>query len=256
MRYLTKNLSILLISLTYFMTVPVVSAEVINLAVANSTCKAIKKVGELFKKQHNVQLNFQCKSSGRLAKGLVGDSIHADIYISANRKWMDFMLDNNLIKAEHISSPWSNTLVVAVPKNSLIELTEWQQLESNAIKKIFIGDPSTAPFGRYTKQAMQSTGLWSSIRDKLETRKHITLLADSLADADDKTVGILFYSNITDKLRVIYSIDSTWHQPINYYIGVVGKAAEQSLVNELFAFIQGAEAQAVFIESGFKINTP
>ena len=251
-----SKMVLLLSPLLVFFSIISVHADDLTLAVANSTCNATKKIGAIFEKQQHVQINYLCKSSGRLAKGLRGGSITADIYISANRKWMDYMLDSDLITPEQVTSTWGNKLVVATRNDSDLELAQWDELTSDKIKTILIGDPGTAPFGRYAKEALQSTGLWLRTRNKIETKKHITLLADILAQSDKNTVGILFLSNITDKLRIIYTIDKSWHSPIRYYMAPVGKAANQRQVTELLDFIQGPEGQEIFREQGFLINTP
>lgn len=241
--------------LVFFPGIPVY-AEELNLAVANSTCNAIKRVGSLFEKQHQIRINYICKSSGRLAKGLHGGSINADIYISANRKWMDYMLDNKLVIPDQVSSTWGNQLVVATRKDSELKINQWDELALEKVGTILIGDPGTAPFGRYAKEALQSTGLWSRIRNKIETKKHITLLADTLAESDKDTIGILFFSNTTDKLRTIYLVDASWHSPIRYFMAPVRTTAVKKQVAALLEFIQNSSAQEIFLEEGFLLNTP
>jgi molybdate transport system substrate-binding protein len=229
-------------------------AETLNLAVANSTCKAIKQVGEMYTKETGISINYLCKSSGRLAKGLNGNTVQADIYISANKKWMDFMIEHGLVDARHVISPWGNKLAVAVPASSSLHMEDWQGLAGEDVKTILLGDPGTAPFGRYAKEALKHTGLWSEVREKIVTKKHITLLADTLAESDANTVGILFVSNVSDKLKIIYLIDESWHSPIYYFMGPVGNATEKPEVMDFISFIQGEKSIAIFSNSGFRIN--
>jgi len=230
------------------------SAETLNLAVANSTCKAIKQVGEIYAQETGININYLCKSSGRLAKGLNGNTIQADIYISANKKWMDFMIEHGLIDVSHVTSPWGNKLVVAVPVSSSLHMEDWQDLAGEDVKTILLGDPGTAPFGRYAKEALKDTGLWSKVRGKVVTKKHITLLADTLAESDANTVGILFVSNVSDKLKIIYPVDESWHSPIYYFVGPVGSATEKPEAMDFISFIQGEKSMAIFSNSGFRIN--
>jgi molybdate transport system substrate-binding protein len=230
------------------------SAGEINMAVANSTCETIKNVGKLFEQRTGTTINYLCKSSGRIAKALHGGSITADIYISASLEWMEYMFDNGMVKPENVTSPWGNTLVVASRKDSPLEISEWEELASNKVNTILIGDPGTAPFGRYAKQSLEFSGLWERVRGKIETKKHITLLADTLADADDITVGILFASNVTDKHKKIYSIDESWHIPIRYYMAPVKDAATNPSVVDYLDFIQGKESAEIFRSAGFKLD--
>jgi len=229
-------------------------ASELNLAVANSTCSAIKKVGQLFEQRNSTSINYICKSSGRLAKGLNGNTITADIYISANRKWMDYMIENRLVEGDDVISPWGNKLVVATKKDSQLQISEWSMLTSNEVRKILIGDPGTAPFGRYAKEALQSTDIWEKVKYKIETKKHITLLAETLADSDVNTVGILFASNITARLRKIYAVNNAWHSPIRYYMAPIKGSDKKDEVLALLEFIQESKAQEIFRAAEFKVD--
>jgi len=245
---------VILIGVSGVLSITSVHAGVLNLAVANSTCLAIKEVGKIFEDRNNIKINYICKSSGRLAKGLNGNAIKADIYISANQKWMDYMIKNDLVQADKVTSPWGNELVVATRKDSTLSLIDWPELASDKVKSILIGDPGTAPFGRYAKQAMQSTGIWDDVKNKIETKKHITLLAETLADADANTVGILFASNINEQHRLIYSVNTSWHPPIRYYMAPVKNTEENNNVDSLLKFIHGDEAREVFQSAKFKVD--
>lgn len=231
-------------------------AENITVAVANSTCTAMHKLGELFQQQSGHTISYQCKASGLLAKGLKGGAISADIYVSASKKWMDFMTEAGMVSAQNVVTPWGNELVVAAAKNSRIEISDWKELASPKVKTILIGDPGTAPFGRYAKQAMEHTGIWEQAKSKITTKKHITLVADTLAKADDSTVGILFSSNTTAKHRVLLRVDASWHSPIRYYAAPLKGSEGRASANDLLRFMQGKEAQAIFSAAGFKVYAP
>ena len=201
----------------------VVYGSELTLAVANSTCTAIKEVGKLFEKQSDTTINYICKSSGRLAKGLNGGTIKADAYISANQKWMDYMINKNMVHKENVTSPWGNELVVASQANSQLVMNDWSDIAADKVQAILIGDPGTAPFGRYAKEALQSTGMWQKVRMKIQTKKHITLLANTLADSNANTVGILFASNIDKRHKKLYSVNKSWHSSIRYYMAPLGE---------------------------------
>lgn len=255
-KFPTTPFSISIISfVVLLMSATHAQAEELTLAVANSTCKAIKKIGDLYQQTHSdIALTYICKSSGRLAKGLRGNAIEADIYVSANRDWMDYMIDADLVSPTQVAQPWGNELVVATPLNSKITDFKWEDLDSDKVETILIGDPSTAPFGRYGKQALATTELWKKVRHKIQTKKHITLLVNTLAEAPPTTVGILFPSNINESVRMLHTIDPTWHAPIRYYLAPLTKEHPKNNVASFLRFIQGDEGQAVFLDQGFKLT--
>ena len=243
----------LLIVITLF---PIAQAGELKLALANSTCAAMKKVGHLYRDNQTVKLTYICKSSGLLAKGLSGGALSADIFISANRKWMDFVVKNGLVALEQVSSPWGNALVVATPKSSSIQHLDWQDLASDKVTTILLGDPSTAPFGRHSKEALEASGMWGRVKGKIETRKNIELLADSLGTSNANTVGILFKTNLTNQLRQLLTVNTSLHKPIRYYMAPLKTAERNAEVTDFLDFMQSHAVNEIFEAEGYTVNAP
>jgi molybdate transport system substrate-binding protein len=235
---------------------PAAQAGGMKLALANSTCAAMQKVGELYRASRTVELSYICKSSGLLAKGLSGGALEADIFISANRRWMDFVVANDLVASDQVVSPWGNVLVVATPINSALQQLSWQELASDKVAKILFGDPSTAPFGRHAKEALKASGLWNRVRGKVETRKNIELLATSLGDASSGTVGILFQTNLTDRLRQLLVVDKDLHKPIRYYMAPLKTRQGNADVQDFIEFMQSGDVNGIFEAAGYVVGAP
>lgn len=232
------------------------SAETIHVAAANSTCSALQQLGKLFEQRSGHHIICQCKSSGLLAKGLKGGAISADIYISASKDWMDFMTDAGMIKVAQVKSPWGNELVVATAKSSPLALSGWAELATPKVKTILIGDPGLTPLGRYAKEAMQHSAIWEQTKTKVVTKKHMTLLADILAESDGSTIGIMFRSNVTASHRVLFKVDETWHTPIRYYAAPLNSATQRAIVMEFLRFLLSKDAQMIFAAEGFRVYAP
>ncbi len=233
--------------------VSVAAAAELRLAIANSTCDAMKQVGDLYQAANPVRFSFICKSSGLIAKGLRGGALSADLFISADKEWMDFLVDKDLVERKQVSSPWGNALVLATQKASTLELRELDDLALDKVTEILIGDPSTAPFGRYTKDALEAAGLWDRVKGKIRTRKNIELLAESLGSASPGTVGILFRTNLTDRLRTIQTIDRKLHEPIRYYMAPLKTSSQNPDVQGLLKFLDSPPARAIFKSERFEL---
>lgn len=228
----------------------------LTLALANSTCKAMVQVEALYREAHPVQFTHICKSSGLLAKGLRGGALHADIFVSADREWMDFAVENGLVAPNRVASAWGNVLVVASPKNSAIQRLDWPGLASGKVTTILIGDPSTAPFGRHAKEALEASGLWDRVKHKIQTRKNIELLAESLATSGPGTVGILFKTHLTDQLQPLHTIDRKLHSPIRYYMAPLNSSAGNEEVTAFLKFLQGQAVKDILRAEGFDVSAP
>lgn len=233
---------------------PAAQAGEIRLALANSTCSAMEKAGDLYRANNPVKFTYICKSSGLLAKGLRGGALNADLFVSADHEWMDFAVANGLVAPDQVSSPWGNTLVVATPKGSPMQRLDWQDLASDKVTAILIGDPSTAPFGHYAKESLEASKLWDRVKDKIQTRKNIELLADSLATSSAGTVGILFKTHVTDQLRQLHSVKKTLHKPIRYYVAPLKATERNADVAGFLKFIQSKAVKDIFEAEGFDVG--
>jgi molybdate transport system substrate-binding protein len=249
----------LFISLILFLAVAFFSsarAGELKLALANSTCGAMEKVFDIYRASHEVKFTTTCKSSGLLAKGLRGGVLNADIFVSADREWMDFAVENGLVTPDRIFSAWGNALVVAAPRNGPVQALEWRDLASDKVTAILIGDPSNAPFGRYAKEALEATGLWERVRGKIRTHKNMELLVDSLATSSPGTVGFLFKSNLTNQLRQLHSVNKTLHKPIRYYMAPLKASMENVEVTDFLRFMQSSAVKNIFQAEGFDVSAP
>lgn len=235
---------------------PLARAGELTLALANSTCAVMNKVGDLYRANHPVRITYLCKSSGLLAKGMRGGALNADIFVSADRGWMDFALENGLVAADRVSSPWGNSLVVASPKGSPLQRLDLQALASDQVAVILIGDPSNAPFGRHAKEALEASGLWEAVKHKIQTRKNIELLAESLAAASPDTVGLLFKTNLTDRLRQLHVVKQSLHQPIRYYMAPLNASAANAEIAGFLEFMQSKAAMDICSAEGFDASAP
>jgi molybdate transport system substrate-binding protein len=233
-----------------------VRAGELTLALANSTCDAMKRVGDLYRASHPGGFTYICKSSGLLAKGLRGGALKADLFVSADREWMDYAIGHGLVNADTVSSPWGNALVVAAPRTSPLQRIDWQDLASDQVRVILIGDPSTAPFGRHAKEALESSGLWDRVKHKIQTRKNIELVAASLAASGPDTVGIMFKSNLTDQLRSLHAIDRTLHNPIRYHMAPLTAAAGNAALAPFVKFMHSPAVRDIFQAEGFDVSPP
>lgn len=232
---------------------PLQAAE-LRLALANSTCPVMNKVVEAYRARSNDRFTLICKSSGLLAKGLHGGALHADIFLSADREWMDFAVEQGLVAANQVTSPWGNTLVIAVPKTSPIQRLDWDALATDRVGVLLIGDPSNAPFGRHAKEALEAAGLWDKVKSKVETRKNIELLGESLAAAGPTTVGILFRTNLTDALRPLFTVSTGLHEPIRYTVAPLQASTGKPEVAAFLEFLHGKIARDIFRADGFSVS--
>jgi molybdate transport system substrate-binding protein len=242
--------------LTIFYLVSIAStarSETLHVAVADSMCGVMHKTGKAFFKQTGISITFTCKSSGLLFKGMRAGVIKADFYISANREWMNKTVNIGLIDQADITSPWGNKLIVAVLRQSTLEIRSLDDLASENIKKVIIGDPGKAPFGRYAKQTLENAGLWDQVKQKTASREKISLAIEMLEGESVSTVALLYASNLTQKLRTAFVIPTVGHDHIRYFTAPLKASVKNDALAQFTAFLRNRETSQLLAEAGFLV---
>src|SRR6185312_12749793 len=117
----------------------------------------------------------------------------ADIFISADLDWMDYLAKKNLIQLETRANLLGNQLVLIAPANSTIQLgiaPNFPLAQALGNGRLAIADPSGVPAGKYGKAALEALGVWSSVADKLAPAENVraTLL---LVSRGETPLGIV-----------------------------------------------------------------
>lgn len=238
-------------------------ADNITVSAASSLSPSLLEIKSLFEKQTNHTVTFNFAASSVLARQIeYGFSSH--LYISANQKWIDYLIEKTKLDKQSRTPLVANELVLAssltakafpkkVPKKKPKKESEKEhkkglkeETESNfeaekerlifhlsTLKKLghplIIADASHVPLGEYTKQALTNVHLFSSMKSLFipsnDARSALAFLERGQAD-----YGILYRSDAeaSKKVRIQQYVPLQLHGPINYYLVKVCCAQSQS----------------------------
>lgn len=223
---------------------------------AGSTITAITEVGDLFNKQGNEKCVISCAASSTLAKQ-IAQGAPADIFISANPKWMDYLSEKGLIEPETRLDLLGNRLVLIAPisNDSLIEITPGLDLAGLLGKeRMAMGDPDHVPGGIYGKQALMTLGMWDDIKDRVAPMKDVRA-ALVMVERGETPFGIVYSTDarISEKVRIVDAFPETSHPPITYPGAIVAEKKSPA-TKKLMSFLQSPKARAVFLKYGFTVK--
>ncbi len=230
--------------------------ETVTVFAAASTTDALTSVGDLFLQRGMGKVIFSFASSSTLAKQIERGA-PAQVFLSADREWMDYLAARKLIKPGSRFDLLGNRLVLIAPKNSALEpqslvgMDLWGILGSG---RLAMGDPDHVPAGKYAKAALQKLGLWSDAEKRL-ARGDSVRAALALVERGEAPLGIVYSTDaaITTKVRVIAAFAEDSHSPIVYPIALVA-GGEASLAQKFIDFLKGPEARKIFEDSGFLVR--
>jgi len=227
----------------------------ITVFAAASTIDVLREAGRRFEKATGIEVVFSFDSSSNLARQIkVGSP--ADVYISADEKWMDDVAAAGAIRKETRADLFANDLVLIAPATvPKFEVQMTGNFDFNVslpqIKRIAVGDPEHVPAGRYAKQSLASLGWWDAVKPLLISAQDVRA-ALRLVEMDEADAGIVYSTDAmaSDKVVVIARFPDDSHDPIRYPIAQCSDLAEAARFIE---FLRSAEMVAVFEQAGFRM---
>jgi molybdate transport system substrate-binding protein len=232
-------------------------SEVMVFAAA-STTNAVTEIGKLYSERQLGRVTPSFASSSTLAKQIASGA-PADVYISANKKWMDFLAERKLIDQKSRLDLLGNRIVLIAPASSpltSIDVAPGFALASFLGKdgRLSTGDPEHVPAGMYGKKALENLGVWDQVKDRLAPMKDVRA-ALVLVERAEAPVGLVYATDaaISKKVRVVGTFPASSHPPIVYPVAIVagGKAeAAKGFID----FLRSPESRAVFEKYGFVVR--
>ena len=261
MKFPEKILPILLvIVLILFETFFSVTAaeEDLTLFAAASTTNAITEVVKIYKVRGLGNIKTSFASSSTLAKQ-IANGAPADIFLSANEKWMDYLENSGTIKKESRFDLLGNHIALIVPSQSSvqsIDITQGLDILSLLGKdgRLAIGDPAHVPAGIYGKQALEALGFWNRISSRIAPMKDVRS-ALVMVERSETPLGLVYTTDaaVSKKVRVAGVFPSDCHPSIVYPIAIVSGGKYDAGVSFL-DFLKTPDAREVFIKYGFEVK--
>jgi len=258
-----KNYYIFFLLVTVFLTYNssiLYAKEKVLIFSAASTTDALTEVCNLFNENPDIRAVPSFASSSTLAKQ-IQNGAPADIFISANIKWMDFLEKNKLITKNSRFDLLSNKLAMIAPVNSKINLKIVPQLPlikylDNGF--IAMGDPDHVPVGIYGKMALQHLGIWDSIIKNVARTSDVrrTLF---LVETGQSPLGIVYLTDAysSEKVKIIDIFPDESYPKIVYPVAIISKRDDivvKKQVKIFISFLTSLRSRQLFKKYGFIAN--
>lgn len=220
---------------------------------ASSMTNAIDEIAQNFEEKYDVSITPVYGGSSSIARQIINGA-PADIFISANTKWMDYLVDKDVISRDNVTSLVRNSLVLIAPQSS--ELTSFNFSDATAWEKalhgnrLALGNPTSVPAGMYAKESLTTLGVWKEIQTQIAPAKNVRL-ALALVERGEAPLGVVYKTDaqLTDKVKIVGEFASDTHAAIVYPAAVVNDSTES---DQFFQYLKSDEAARVFAQYGFQ----
>lgn len=250
-----KTFGVLAVLLTLLVAGPSRAADKITVFAAASLTDALNAIDEAYKARTGTDVVVSFASSSTLARQIEAGA-PAQVFLSADTKWMDYLDKKGLIEPGTRHDVLGNKLALIAPSDSAVgtvsidRTLDWQHL-LGADGHLAVGDPDHVPAGIYAKEALTNLGAWNALQPRL-ARADDVRGALALVERGEAPLGIVYATDarVSQKVKIAGIFPETTHSPIVYPFAIV-KGDASPAVEAYFRFLNGPEARTVFNRYGF-----
>jgi len=178
----------------------------------------------------------------------------ADVFISADLDWMNYVAERKLIKPDTRFNFLGNKLVLVGGVDSKVTLTiarNFPLAQALGGGRLAMADPASVPAGKYGKAALEALGVWSSVADKVapapDVRATLVLVARGEAP-----LGIVYQTDAAAEkaVKIIGAFPPETHPPIIYPMALIASSTHPD-VAAYVTFLKSDAVKPLFERQGF-----
>jgi molybdate transport system substrate-binding protein len=210
----------------------------ITVFAAASLKNVLDEEGAAYTAKTGQAVRFSYAASSALARQ-IEQGAPADLFISADTDWMDYVAQRHLIVAATRRDLISNHLALIAPADSKIR-----------DGRLAVAGPDV-PAGKYAKASLTALGVWDVVQPKLAQADNVRGALLFVARGESP-LGIVYDTDakVEPKVRIVGLFPDDSHPPIIYPGAVTANAANPEAASFL-GYLQGPEGAAVFRKYGF-----
>lgn len=236
--------------------VPAAAADLVIFAAA-SMKGSLDRVAAAYEASGGSKVRISYASSAQLAKQIEA-AAPADIFISADAKWMDYLAEKGVVRKHASVNFLGNRLVLVAAKDSTISLKVGKDFPLAAALgngRLAMGEPKSVPAGRYGQEALAFYGIWKEVEQKTAGADNVRA-ALKLVASGEAPLAIVYETDARadGKVKIVDVFAEESHSPIIYPVAPVDASGNPEK-DAFMKFLLGPEAAKIFKDAGFTTLT-
>lgn len=233
------------------------SKELVVYAAA-SLKNALDDVKAGWQRETGKRVTISYAASSALAKQIEAGA-PADIFVSADLDWMDYLSGKGLIRRDTRVDLLGNRIVLIAPKDAAVRLELKPRLDLLAPLgkgRLALANVDAVPAGKYGKAALEKLGAWEGVKNKLAQSENVRS-ALVLVARGECPLGIVYATDAAAdaSVKIVGTFPQDTHPEIVYPVAVTNSSHPDA--ESFRGFMRSAPARALFEKHGFTVlNRP
>ncbi len=220
---------------------------------AASLQEALDELARHFEKSHGKKVVVSYAGSSMLARQIERGA-PADLFISADPDWMDWLAARRRIRVETRSNLLTGRLVLIAPAGSAVKLDIAPGVplaQALGSGRLAMADTDYVPAGKYGRAALEALGVWHSVAARVVRAENVRAALAFVARGE-APLGIVYHTDALaePKVRIVAEFPQRLHPPIVYSAALVA-GRNSPAAAELLRYLLSPEAREVWRRHGF-----
>ncbi len=247
----------LLLALALLAIAPAARAQEVTVFAAASLQDGLRALATQWQARGNPAPRLTFAASSALARQ-IGQGAPADLFLSADEPWMDYVQGRGLLAEGTRASPLGNALVLVAPADSPAQAVLAPGMDLlpllGAQGRLATGDPAHVPAGRYAQAALEWMGQWQPIAPRLARAENVRA-ALLLVERGEAPLGIVYATDAQASrgVRVVATFPAGSHPPVTYPFALTRRGAANPAARAFLDFARGREAAETWRRLGFTL---
>jgi len=184
----------------------------------------------------------------------IGNGAPADIFISADIDWMDYLARQSLIRPETRRNFLGNKLALIARAGSATTLAvgpNFPLADALGNGRLAIANPTSVPAGKYGKAALKALGVWPLVQGRLAPARDVRAALE-LVCSREAPLGIVYLTDAVANqcVDIVGTFPASSHPPIIYPLAVTAASANRDAAKYI-EFLQSNDIASAFGLQGF-----
>ena len=241
-----------ILALSVLASVETAAADTVTVFAAASLKEALDESGKAYQAKAGDRIVVSYGASPALAKQIEAGA-PADLFISADLDWMDYLEQRHLIKTDTRQNLLRNRLVLIALADSKVSVSiapgfPLARLLGNG--RLAMADINAVPAGKYGKASLEALGVWKDVQAKVASAENVRA-ALVMVSRGEAPLGIVYRTDAAadSRVRVVGLFPENTHPPIIYPIAVT--VAGKPAAGAFLKWLSEPQARMIFEKHGF-----
>ena len=231
-------------------------AQDLHVFAAASLKEALDDTAQQFQSVSGQKVALSYAASPALARQ-IENGAPADIFISADLDWMDYLDRRKLIRAGARANLLRNRLVMIAPAQGTLQVEIKPGFPLARLLgdgRLSMADPDSVPAGKYAKAALEKLGVWRGVEGKIARAENVRAALNFVA-RNETPLGIVYQTdaNAEKKVRVVGRFPAETHPAIIYPVALIA-SSRHAAAPAFLTYLKSPDARAIFERYGFSLD--